>query len=76
MTTPSDRAPIEEPLAQLERQLMSEYVAAAGEDFHALLNRHDAEATRLLTQASLFATSRLTEAESRSHYLRALRGEL
>src|SRR4030095_364352 len=32
-------APIEEPLAELERQLISEFLAAAGQDFHTLLMR-------------------------------------
>ena len=68
--------PIEEPLAQLERELMSAYVAGAGEDIEALCSRTDDAARRLLTDASLYATARLTEVESRSHYLRSLRGEL
>jgi hypothetical protein len=74
-TNQTDRAPLEEPLAELERQLMSEYVAAVGQDLHALLNRNDEEAKRLLAEASLYATSKLTEVESRSHYLRKLHGE-
>ena len=68
-------APIEEPLAELERQLISEFLAAAGQDLHALLMRHDEAATKLLTEASLYASARLTEVESRSHYLRKLHGE-
>ena len=68
-------APIEEPLAELERQLISEFLAAAGQEFHALLLRHDEAATKVLTEASLYASARLTEVESRSRYLRKLRGE-
>jgi hypothetical protein len=71
----ADVTPMEEPLAQLERELMAAFLAAAGHDLHALLSRTDAEARRLLTDASLYATGRLTEVESRSHYLRALHGE-
>lgn len=74
-TKETDRAPLEEPLAELERRLMSEYVAAVGQDLHALLNRNDEEAKKLLTEASLYATGKLTEVESRSHYLRKLHGE-
>ena len=74
-TTPRDGAPLEEPLAELERRLMSEYVASLGQDLHALLNRHDDEAKRILTDASQYATARLTEVESRSHYVRSLHGE-
>ena len=68
-------ASLEEPLAELERQLISEFLAAAGQDFHALLMRHDEAATRILTEASLYASARLTEVESRSHYLRKLHGQ-
>ena len=74
-TKQTDSAPLEEPLAELERQLISEYLAAVGQDLHTLLTRHDDEATKLLTEASLYATSKLTEVESRSHYLRSLHGE-
>jgi hypothetical protein len=66
---------MEEPLAALERDLMTAYVAGAGQDLHALLNRHDEAAQRLLAEASVYASSRLTEVESRLHYLRSLRGE-
>jgi hypothetical protein len=71
----TDSAPLEEPLAELERQLISEFLAAAGQDLHALLMRHDEAATKLLTEASLYASARLTEVASRSHYLRKLHGE-
>jgi hypothetical protein len=67
--------PMEEPLAELERELMTAYLAGAGHDLHALLARTDDEAKRLLTDASLYVASRLTEVESRSHYLRSLRGQ-
>ena len=67
--------PIEEPLAQLERELMTAYVAGAGHDLQALLARSDEQARSLLTEASRYASAKLTEVESRFHYLRGLRGE-
>jgi hypothetical protein len=67
--------PLEEPLAQLERQLISAYVAGAGQDLETLLARDDEDARKLLAEASLYASARLTEVESRSHYLQKLRGE-
>lgn len=67
--------PIEEPLAGLERELMTAYVAGAGHELEALLARSDEQARQLLTEASLYASARLTEVESRFHYLRNLRGE-
>lgn len=70
-----DRPPLEEPLAELERQLISAYVAGAGQDLPALLQRDDAEAKDILVKASLYASSRLSEVESRLLYLRKMHGE-
>lgn len=67
--------PLREPLAELERELISAYVTGAGQDLQVLLTRNDATARQILTDASIYATARLTEIESRSHYLRSLRGE-
>ena len=72
---PNDQMkPLEEPLAELERQLIKAYLAAAGEDFHSLMARDDDAAKKLLVEASLYASERLSEIESRSHYLRRLHG--
>jgi len=68
--------PIHEPLAELERELMTAYLAGAGEHLETLVLRTDERARRLLTDASMYATSRLTEIETRSHYVRSLRGEV
>lgn len=70
-----DRIPVEEPLAALERLLISEYLASAGADLASLLRRHDEEANRMLADASKYAASRLAEVEARSHYLKKLHGE-
>lgn len=70
-----DRPQLEEPLAELERELISAYVAGAGQDLHALLRRKDEEARRLLAEATRHASAKLTEIEARSHYLRKLHGE-
>lgn len=67
--------PTEEPLAQLERELMTAYIAGAGESIETLVLRTDEQARRLLTDASLYASARLAEVESRLHYLKSLRGE-
>ncbi len=76
MTTNTDGIPpIHEPLAELERELITAYVAGAGQDLETLMNRTDEQARRLLAEASRYASARLTEVESRLHYLRSLRGE-
>jgi hypothetical protein len=74
-TTDPDRPPLEEPLAGLERQFITEYVANAGFDYHVLITRHDDEARKLLAAAALHASERLSEIESRSLYLHKLHGE-
>ena len=72
---PDERPPLEEPLAELERQLFQAYLAGAGQDMQALLARDDEASRKLLAAASLYASSKLTEAESRLHYLRELHGQ-
>ena len=75
-TSNTDRPPLEEPLAALERELITAYLAGAGHDLQRLQTQDDLEARALLAAASLYATARLTEVETRSHYLRSLRGEV
>jgi hypothetical protein len=72
----NDIEPMHEPLAELERELVSAYVAGTGNDVDALRARDDDEAHAILTQASLYASARLSEVEARLHYLRAIRGEV
>ena len=77
MTTNEIReVPVEEPLAEIERHLIAAYVAGAGHDLHDLLKRPDADARRLLADASRYASETLSEIEARSHYLHSLRGEV
>lgn len=68
--------PMHEPLAELERELVKAFLAGAGHDPETLRARDDAEAHKLLAEASLYASGRLTEVETRLHYLRSLRGEV
>lgn len=67
-----DVRPIEEPLAELERRLIDEYLRKSGHDPDVLRARRDDEARKLLTAAATYAASKLTEIESRSHYVREL----
>lgn len=67
-----DVRPLEEPLAQLERRLIDEYLRKSGHDPEALRGRRDDEARKLLTAASVYAAAKLTEIESRSHYVHDL----
>jgi diaminopimelate epimerase len=45
-TNNPEKLPLEEPLAGLERQLIIEYLKAAGCDYHGLVLRNDDEARR------------------------------
>lgn len=64
-----------DPLAVLERQLISAYVAGAGYDLRELLARNDEEARRLLAEAFRYAGAKLSEVEARCQYLHKLHGE-
>lgn len=68
--------PMNEPLAHLERELIAAFVAGAGHDLQQLLERDDDEARRLLTQASQYASAKLSEVEARLHYLRGMHGHM
>jgi hypothetical protein len=74
-TSDADLRRLEEPLAQLERQLINAYVEGAGQELSALLARDDAEARHLLAEASRYASVKLSEVEARSHFVRSLHGE-
>jgi hypothetical protein len=75
MTNPDDTAPLHDPMAEIERHLMSAYAAGAGHDLETLLGRTDEDARRLLAEASRYASGRLSEVEARLHYLHKLRGD-
>lgn len=74
-TNDKDKQPLHDPLAELERHLISAYVAGAGHDLDDLLRRADEDAKRLLAEASQYASGKLSEVEARSHYLHKLHGE-
>jgi hypothetical protein len=72
---PVDRTPIDEPLAELERRLIAEYLAKTGHDLHTLMARTDPAARALLLEATRHASQTLSEVEARAHYVRRLHGE-
>jgi hypothetical protein len=67
-----DVPPLHDPLAQLERHLIDDYLLALGYDPDVLRQRRDAAARALMAAASQQAALRLTEVESRAHYIREL----
>ena len=68
----TDTPTLEEPLADLERDLISAYLAAAGHNLHSLRTRTDDAARNLLVEASRYASTKLSEIEARFHYLHTL----
>jgi hypothetical protein len=67
-----DVPPLEEPLAELERNLINEYIRGLGQDPAALRLRNDEFAKKVLRDASQYAALKLTEVESRAHYVEDL----
>lgn len=70
----TDLPPMEEPLAELERRLIDDYIRGHGHDPATLRTAGDADAYRILAQASTYVATRLCEVEARSHYVRDLHG--
>ena len=64
-----DVRPLHEPLAQLERHLINDSLLALGHDPDALRQRPDPAARKLRAAASRHAALKLTEVESRAHYV-------
>jgi hypothetical protein len=64
----SVNSPVEDPHAALERMLIDEFLGARGLTRHSASELPAAEATRLLSAASEYA-SLLAEIENRAHYV-------
>lgn len=64
-----DHPHFDDPHAQLERTLIDDYVRTLGFDPDELRGRGDAEARGVLRDASTYAATRLSEVESRAHYI-------
>ena len=64
--------PAEAPLARLEQSLIDEYVRMHGHDPERLSELVAADRDALLKGASLYASGKLSEVETRSHYVHEL----
>jgi hypothetical protein len=58
-----------QPLEELERSLIDEYVRDSGYDPRTLSNLAERVRQRLLRAASVYASSKLTEVEARSRFV-------
>ena len=61
--------PMEDPERQLERAFIDEYLRLHGYDLEAVRALPQAEVLTLLKAASIYATGKLAEFESRAHYV-------
>ncbi|MBZ5557979.1 MAG: hypothetical protein LAO77_11960 [Acidobacteriia bacterium] len=64
---------VDAPLGRIEQSLIEEFLRSRGHDQHTVKALPEAERHALLAEASVYASSKLTEVESRSHYLDELR---
>jgi hypothetical protein len=55
--------------AQLEQAYMAEFLQLRGYTFATLRSLPQADVDTLMTQASVYASAKLTEVESRAHYV-------
>jgi hypothetical protein len=62
------------PLGELERALLDEFIRVRGYDPDNLHDLPEAELDMLLKAASLYASGKLTEIESRLHFLDEMHG--
>jgi hypothetical protein len=60
---------VEAPLGQLERALIEEFIRARGYDPARIRDLPASERDALLKGASVYASGRVTEVESRSHFV-------
>jgi len=70
-----DRAPIEDPNADLERALINDFIRARGYDPTRLHELPEDQRRHLLREAAAHAAGRLTEMEARAHYIDELHGQ-
>lgn len=64
----------EDPLARLEKFFIAEYLRSHGYDLEKLRELPEATAKQLMTEASLYASVRLTEVEARAHFVEEIHG--
>jgi hypothetical protein len=62
-------ASVGNPLSELERAFMAEFLQDRGHTLDTVRALPEAEAHALLQQASVYASCRLTEVESRAHFV-------
>ncbi len=72
----TDRTPMTDPDALLERSLIDEFLQAQGVSLGTLHTLPAAQADALLKDASRYASGRLMEVESRARFVAAIKGDV
>jgi hypothetical protein len=75
MSPEQPAAPHDFPLEELERTLIADFLAGRGYDEAALAALPAEARARLLKEAALHASTRLSEVEARSHLVHELHGQ-
>lgn len=73
MRPDADQAPRPDQTADLELALITDFLEQRGHTVHSVQALPEAERHSLLREASLYASARLSEVESRAHYVDDLR---
>ena len=69
-----DTAALHDPQGQLERAFIDEFVRRQGYDPLTLNELPEPQRTALLKEASTYAAAKLTEVESRAHFIHEIHG--
>lgn len=69
-----DRPPLEDPQSHLERALIEEFLRARGYQWSRLHELPEDEGQALMKEACGYAAAKLTEVESRAHYVHEIHG--
>jgi hypothetical protein len=75
MAKEPDARAMEDPESRLENALIEEFLRARGLDSSALRELPETEAKRVLTEASVYAATKLAEVEARAHFVHSIHGE-
>ncbi|PWT86800.1 MAG: hypothetical protein C5B57_00430 [Blastocatellia bacterium] len=69
MTRDHDEVVVSDQTAQLEQGYITEFLQRRGYTFATLRSLPQSDADALMKEASVYASARLTEVESRAHYV-------
>ena len=73
-TAPPDAPAVEDPHARLEKAFIEEYLRSRGYTLKTLHGLPEELVKQLMTEASLYASAKLTELESRAHFVDEVHG--